>query len=309
MAALLKFPGARTQGTNSSHRGSSVEENARSGYRLFYRSMKSAPWYRDVAKKAVMFHLILEVAHEQRTVAFGGKRVLLSRGQLVCSAKSLGQECGISEDQARRALEFFKAEGAISCVGSRGKGGYTVVSLLNFDAYQRGLSQIFSAEYVADSEAAPELGLEACSQSGGADLPAELHAEDYISNNIQTIKTSTDGASACAEPPAAKPEKRPGKNTPYQAILDAYHEVLPEMPAIRELTDSRKTKIRNFWTKFKFDETRWRAYLDFIAKNCRWMCESRPRRDGESAWKPKNLDFLVTERCYLGVREGRFNDE
>ena len=136
--------------------------------------------------------------------------------------------------------------------------------------------------------------------------PKQGHTKDTIQ---KTVKTTTDGASACAEPPAAKPEKRPGKNTPYQAILDAYHEVLPEMPAIRELTDSRKTKIRNFWTKFKFDETRWRAYLDFIAKNCRWMCESRPRRDGESAWKPKNLDFLVTERCYLGVREGRFNDE
>lgn len=167
-------------------RGCNVDDNARTGFRLFYRSMKNAAWYRDVAKKAVMFHLILEVAHEQRTVVFGGKRVQLSRGQLVCSAKSLGQECGISEDQARRALEFFKAEGAISCVGARGKGGYTVVSLLNFDAYQRGLSQIFSAEYGADSEAAPALGLEAGSQSGGADLPAEQHAEDYISKNIKT---------------------------------------------------------------------------------------------------------------------------
>lgn len=169
----------------STQRGCNVDDNARTGFRLFYRSMKNAAWYRDVAKKAVMFHLILEVAHEQRTVVFGGKRVQLSRGQLVCSAKSLGLECGISEDQARRALEFFKAEGAISCVGARGKGGYTVVSLLNFDAYQRGLSQIFSAEYGADSEAAPALGLEAGSQSGGADLPAEQHAEDYISKNIK----------------------------------------------------------------------------------------------------------------------------
>nr|WP_234898126.1 replication protein [Aeromonas veronii] len=132
------------------------------------------------------------------------------------------------------------------------------------------------------------------------------HTKDNIS---KTVKTTTDGASASAEPPAATPEKRTVKHTPYQAILDAYHEILPEMPAVRELTDSRKTKIRNFWGKFKFDETRWRAYLAFIATNCRWMCESRTRRDGESSWKPKNLDFLVTERCYLGVREGRFNDE
>ncbi|MGN5160392.1 hypothetical protein [Aeromonas dhakensis] len=177
-------------------RGCNVDDNARTGFRLFYRSMKNAAWYRDVAKKAVMFHLILEVAHEQRCVVFGGKRVQLSRGQLVCSAKSLGQECGISEDQARRALEFFKSDGAISCVGARGKGGYTVVTLLNFDAYQRGLSQIFSAEYDADSGAAPALGFGGGSQSGGADLPAEQHAEDYISKNIQNIKTDLKDSSS-----------------------------------------------------------------------------------------------------------------
>ncbi|MDX7791506.1 hypothetical protein SJS84_12420 [Aeromonas caviae] len=201
-------------------RGCNVDDNARTGFRLFYRSMKNAAWYRDVAKKVVMFHLILEVAHEQRTVVFGGKRVQLSRGQLVCSAKSLGQECGISEDQARRALEFFRVEGAISCVGARGKGGYTVVSLLNFDAYQRGLSQIFSAEYGADSEAAPALGLEAGSQSGGADLPAEQHAEDYISKNIKTDLKDSSSQLAVAtfdqqseqpiadEPTVAEPKTR-----------------------------------------------------------------------------------------------------
>ncbi|QWL64866.1 hypothetical protein [Aeromonas jandaei] len=180
-------------------RGCNVDENARTGFRLFYRSMKNAAWYRDVAKKAVMFHLILDVAHEQRSVVFAGKRVQLSRGQLVCSAKSLGLECGISEDQARRALEFFKADGAISCVGSRGKGGYTIVTLLNFDAYQRGLSQIFSAEYGADSEAAPELGSDAYSLIGGADLPAEQQAEDYISKNIQNIKDLKHSSSQLAD--------------------------------------------------------------------------------------------------------------
>ena len=44
--------------------------------------------------------------------------------------------------------------------------------------------------------------------------------------------------------PQQQPEKATSENTPYQAILDAYHDILPEMPNIRELTDSRKTKIR-----------------------------------------------------------------
>lgn len=210
----------------STQRGCNVDDNARTGFRLFYRSMKNAAWYRDVAKKAVMFHLILEVAHEQRTVVFGGKRVGLSRGQLVCSAKSLGLECGISEDQARRALEFFKAEGAISCVGARGKGGYTVVSLLNFDAYQRGLSQIFSAEYGADSEAAPALVLEAGSQSGGADLPAEQHAEDYISKNIKTDRK--DSSSQLADATFDQQSEQRLADEPVTA------DPLPDEPAVAE---------------------------------------------------------------------------
>ncbi len=142
--------------------------------------------------------------------------------------------------------------------------------------------------------------------------PAILSAENQQSiTEITTEITSdiTDGASANAEPPASVEQKSQAKNTPYQSILDAYHKLLPEMPAIRELTDSRKTKIRNFWSKFKFNEERWVAYLQYIATNCRWMCEARKRRDGESSWKPKNLEFLITERCYLGVREGRFDDE
>ena len=93
-----------------------------------------------------------------------------------------------------------------------------------------------------------------------------------------------------------------------QATVDEYHRLLPDMPAIRELTDQRKTKLRNFWKKFGFTQERWSAYLEYIATNCRWMSERRARRDGESSWKPKNLDYLITERCYLAVREGRFDD-
>ncbi|MEL3922105.1 replication protein [Aeromonas enteropelogenes] len=130
------------------------------------------------------------------------------------------------------------------------------------------------------------------------------HTKDILP---KTVKTITEGASACAKPPSARPKPNPVKHTPYQTIVEAYHELLPEMPGIRELTDSRKTRIRTFWHKFGFTEVRWRKYLEYIAVNCHWMCESRERGQGQT-WKPKNLDFLVTERCYLGVREGRFND-
>lgn len=130
------------------------------------------------------------------------------------------------------------------------------------------------------------------------------HTKDIITKEK---KKDPEGVSACAETPSAGVERKPVKHTPFKAIVDAYHELLPEMPGVRELTDSRKTKIRNFWHKFGFTEERWCKYLEYIAANCRWMCECRDRGNGQT-WRPKNLDFLVTERCYLGVREGRFND-
>ncbi|HIG9583257.1 TPA: DNA-binding protein [Escherichia coli] len=93
----------------------------------------------------------------------------------------------------------------------------------------------------------------------------------------------------------------------YDRILSAYHEILPEMPMIKILTDGRKKHIRTFWKKFQFDDARWRAYLTYIATHCRWMLEDRPNGNG-GFWKRKNLDYLITERCYVAVKEERAND-
>lgn len=94
----------------------------------------------------------------------------------------------------------------------------------------------------------------------------------------------------------------------YESILDAYHELLPEMPRVKILTEGRKKHIRTLWKKYHFDDGRWRAYLSYIAANCRWMLEERP--DGRGGfWKRKNLDYLISERCYVAVREERANDK
>ncbi|AKA17334.1 hypothetical protein VU14_10870 [Aeromonas hydrophila] len=277
MAALLKFPDRRPQSAPQEVRVADLDD----GYTRIANELYEALIGADLTKH--QFKVVLAVI--RKTYGFNQTHDRITNGQIaemtglpetrVCTAKNQLLEMGILVNKGRKI------------------GPNKVLSEWDFDAPR-------------NREKLPETGYKNFPETGNRVSPKQGHTKDTIQ---KTVKTTTDGASACAEPPAATPEKRPVKNTPYQAILDAYHDILPEMPAIRELTDSRKTKIRNFWTKFKFDETRWRAYLDFIAKNCRWMCESRPRRDGESAWKPKNLDFLVTERCYLGVREGRFNDE
>jgi hypothetical protein len=101
-------------------------------------------------------------------------------------------------------------------------------------------------------------------------------------------------------------DKKPDKMN-YQAAIDAYHEILPAMSAVVVMTDKRKRAIRCFWKKFDFNQTKWEAYLGYISNNCQWMTEDRPNGKG-GYWKAKNLDYLVTERCYVSVKEMRAND-
>ncbi|MGB6188923.1 MAG: hypothetical protein WBF70_10185, partial [Aeromonas molluscorum] len=127
-------------------RGCNVTDNRRSGFVLLYKSIKDTPFYRDPSRKALWLHLLIEAAHERTDAAFNGNRLVLSRGQVVGSARSLGEACGVSEDSARRSLDVFEQEGMITRTSKQGTRGYTLITVLNYDPYQRGVSEHISAE-------------------------------------------------------------------------------------------------------------------------------------------------------------------
>ncbi|MDC9766663.1 replication protein [Proteus mirabilis] len=120
----------------------------------------------------------------------------------------------------------------------------------------------------------------------------------YITTDI------TDGTSG--EPDDKKSSSKIKLN--YENIINSYHDILSDVPAIKVMTDERKRKLRNFWIKFKFNQERWENYLSYIASNCRWMMEDRDNGRG-GTWRRKNLDYLITERCYVAVKEERANDK
>ncbi|MBV2190198.1 MULTISPECIES: hypothetical protein [Providencia] len=126
-------------------------------------------------------------------------------------------------------------------------------------------------------------------------------------NTEITTETTTEIINGTSgEPDDNKPSPKIKLN--YEKIIDSYHEILPDMPAIKVLTDERKRKIKNFWIKFKFNQERWVNYLSYIAIHCRWMMEDRDNGRG-GTWRRKNLDYLATERCYVAVKEERANDK
>ena len=85
-----------------------------------------------------------------------------------------------------------------------------------------------------------------------------------------------------------------------------YMEVIPEMPPVdlKANATQRVTKAVNFYKKNGFTPERWELYLK-AARECTWMFYDRPASDGK-VWKRKSFDFIITEKCYLGVKEDRY---
>lgn len=122
-----------------------------------------------------------------------------------------------------------------------------------------------------------------------------------------------EGAGA-DKPTASSPAKLP--TCPHQAIVDLYHEVLPELPGCRLLPDSRKRAIAKTWgwvlTSKKADQSAratnaeeaqawFRKYFELARENDFLM--GRTARNGDHAnWKC-DLDFLLTDRGMKHVIE------
>ena len=111
----------------------------------------------------------------------------------------------------------------------------------------------------------------------------------------ETDSTSPDGD-----------QKQQSKRALYVEMATRFMELLPNMPPVdlKANATQRVTKAANFYKKNGFNQQRWDAYLHAISE-CEWMMRDRVDSDGK-VWKRKGFDFIITEKCYLGVKEDRY---
>lgn len=207
-------------------KGERVSDNKRTGFVLMYRSLLSVPFKNMPERFAVWVHLMLEASYDSDAVTFNRNTIRRQRGQIVTSVAKLAQECGVSEDSARRSLEAFERDGMISRMTQRGSRGYTVIALSNYDDYQRGINRAFDetnfAELDANLKAAPALGASGYSNELPADLGAELHAELHAEdlNKINNKTNSEIQSNSC--PVSDETERR---RSIAKTVLDRFNEL------------------------------------------------------------------------------------
>ncbi|STN83110.1 helix-turn-helix domain-containing protein [Escherichia coli] len=218
------------------------------------------------------------------------------QGECWPSYQYIADQCEISKRSVINHIAALCESGMVKKITRKGeKGNTSNIYLLHLDGAENlpGNSANNSLHCASDA-----------SGSAGVAPVASAGVAPRTSHSFEPVNEPDVGGSADADPQVSHRAKN---KIDWQRVLDSYHEILPEMPSVKILTDTRKKNLRTFWQKFGFDQQRWESYLRYVAENCRWMLEDRPNGSG-GFWKRKNLDYLITERCYVAVKEARAND-
>ncbi|QFU20696.1 DUF4373 domain-containing protein [Shewanella eurypsychrophilus] len=116
-------------------------------------------------------------------------------------------------------------------------------------------------------------------------------------------------------------EKRRDKSTTgdksqidHQQVVNTFHESLPMLSKVEVYSDARRKSVKSFFKKRTsekgeiFTIETLQVYFEFISENCGWMLEDRPNPNTGGVYKKRNFDFIMSDRCYVAVKERQYDD-
>lgn len=274
------------------------------GFALFHRKIMDCGFYKDSQAVHLWFHLVMKATHKPivSTTEFGDIR--LDRGQCITGRHKLASETGISPDRVQYLLRKFISMGMVSAESNR---KFTVVSILKYDEYQ---ADYLPTDYQKITNSKPLVTKDAATavptDSQQITTYNELLTNNSISKDIE-----------CAT--LAKKTVEQKQRLSCEEVWQCLKEELPEARGWRTMTDERRQLIRTFWGKANkiardMDDGQpltmegFRAYLQYISRNCRWMLEDRPDQRTGQTWRRKKFDDFLKAKLYVEVREGDKDD-
>lgn len=222
--------------------------------------------------------LLLKACHKPNKLMIKGQVIELKRGQQARSEVTLSKEWKWSRGKVRRFINQCLKDGMIECEATHLT---SIITICNYDSFQG-----------VDTADGTSGGTTGDTSSGHL---TEHKQEVKNLRSKETDSTSPDGD-----------QKQQSKRALYVEMATRFMELLPNMPPVdlKANATQRVTKAANFYKKNGFNPQRWDAYLHAISE-CEWMMRDRVDSDGK-VWKRKGFDFIITEKCYLGVKEDRY---
>ena len=105
------------------------------GWIKLHRSIWENPMLAgDPDKLSVWIYLLTSAAYDRRDAVLGGKRITLSRGQLITGRRKIAEQTGVEEHKVDRILKAFSREQQIE---QRSTPHGSLITVINYDKYQQ----------------------------------------------------------------------------------------------------------------------------------------------------------------------------
>lgn len=105
------------------------------------------------------------------------------------------------------------------------------------------------------------------------------------------------------------PKKQKPPTCPHQAIIDLYHEKLPECPMVREWNDTRKKYLQTRWREDAKRQSLewWARFFEYVAAS-QFLTGKTEGRNGQPPFVA-NLEWLIKPANFAKIVEGNYHRE
>lgn len=145
--------------------------------------------------------------------------------------------------------------------------------------------------------------------SGTSLVPFPAHIKDRKDIQAPTVlvdaERQPEQAAAMSEPARAS-AKPTVQACPHQAIVDLYHEILPELPRVALLSDTRRRHLQSRWREHAAHQSLdfWRDYF-LTVKASQFLMGRVPGRMGAKPFRA-TFDWLIAPSNFVKVVEGNY---
>lgn len=101
--------------------------------------------------------------------------------------------------------------------------------------------------------------------------------------------------------------KKTGNGLSVTAVVDAYHEILPELPKVEIISAKRQSAIRQRSKKLLTTLDEWKNYFTHV-RGSSFLMGNVPPGNGRSKPFKADLDFLIREDIVIKTAEGKYHE-
>ena len=159
-------------------------------------------------------------------------------------------------------------------------------------------------KYHAKADSARANGKKGGRPKKAKDNPSVTQPKPKITQPVNLANPDITGSEANHKP--ITNNHKPIK-TPYQLIVDAYHDCLPTFAKVIIISDKRKASIKKLWNyeKHHQDIDWWKDYFAEVNKSDFLSGRLQNNNDNHNTWKC-DFEFLININNFVKILEGKY---